>query len=103
MRFFVTGLLITPIALMISSQLVWAGEKIINAEFHCMPYKGGSLRSYSNLTEQPFRLIEPKEIFVVVDGDQVRVKHLSFWETLQRDHSDAPWVAASTDNLFTQQ
>ena len=81
------------------SKVANAGD-IINAEFKCMPYQGGHIRGYSNLTENPFRIIEPDEIIVVVKGTDVRVKHMSFWETLRRDHSAASWVAASSDDLF---
>ena len=95
-------LLLTTIILTMLAQPVWADDKIVNAEFRCMPYEGGSLRSYNHLTEQPFRLIDPTEIFVVVDGEKVRVNYLGYWETLRRDHPDASWVAASSENLSTQ-
>ena len=80
------------------SKVANAGD-ITNAEFKCMPYQGGHIRGYSNLTENPFRTIKPKEIVVVVKGAEVQVKHLSSWETLRRDYSVAPWVAAQSDDL----
>ena len=39
---------------------------------------------------------------MVVKGAEVQVKHMHVWETLKRDYSDVPWVAATSENLFTQ-
>lgn len=96
------ALLITFSFLAVSKVAIASGN-IINAEFKCMPYQGGHIRGYSHLTENPFGIIEPKEIRVVVKGDEVQVKHLSTkWKTLRRDKYDVPvpWVAASTDDLY---
>jgi hypothetical protein len=93
-------LILTTIILTMLAQPVWAAEEIVNAEFKCIPYEGGQLRSYSNLTENPFRIITPREITVVVEGDVVKVQDVGNWTTLRRDHSSASWVAATTEDLF---
>ena len=87
--------------LFVAAWTAWAKEKIVNAEFKCVPYKGGSLVGHSHLTENPFRLVKPDEIEVVVKGEEIRVNHWGEWK-LRRDHRSAVWVAGSTKNLFTE-